>query len=173
MKKYFVLAIVLALLSLICPVFAGVAINDIDGYVGEATNIDITGQKTTFDGSTVTVLANGHKEGVTTRVSQESNLTSAALAFGTILIADTGSGVTSRSISIANGTPGQMVTIILQAATGVATLFITDDGVAHTAMTNTGWDDIAFNAANDSVTLLYLDDTYGWIIIGGNSVTIT
>jgi hypothetical protein len=31
----------------------------------------------------------------------------------------------------------------------------------------------AFDAALDSVTLLYVDDTVGWIVVGGNSVTIT
>ena len=172
MKKLF--AIVLALLFASSFAYATVAVDDIDGYVGEATNIYIEGQDVSFDGSQVTVLANGHKEGVTTNVSGETNLTSAALAYGLIILADTGSldGSDARYISLADGTAGQMVTIQLYAATA-GTLYITDDKVITSTMTKTGWDDIALGTALDSVTLLFLDDTNGWIVVGQNGATIT
>jgi hypothetical protein len=122
------------------------------------------------------VVATGHKEGVTLNVSGETNLTSAALAYGVIKLADTGAltGADTRYIALANGIKGQMVTIQLVAATA-GTLYITDDYVSSGVfpMTKTGWDDIAFDAALDSVTLLYVDDVIGWVVIGGNSVTIT
>jgi len=168
------IAVTIALLFASSFAYATVAVNDINGYVGEATNIYIEGQDTDFDGSQVTVLANGHKEGVTTNVSGETNLTSAALAYGVIILADTGSldGSNARYIALADGTPGQMVTIQLYAATA-GTLYITDDKVIASTMTKTGWDDLAFNAALDSVTLLFVDTTYGWVVIGSNSVTVT
>ncbi len=174
MKRYFVLAIVIALLSFISPVFAGVAVDDNDGYVGEATNISIQGQSVTFDGSKVTVLANGHKAGVTDNVSGESNLLAAALAYGYIRIADSGPmPATATYLNyIADGTPGQMVTIQLVLDTTGAYV-ITDDGVNPADQRNTGWDDIAFDTAGDSITLLYIDDTYGWIIVGNNGCTVT
>ena len=180
MRKFLGLAVVIALLSFVTPVYGSVAISDEyaeqERYVGEATNIKFEGQNVSSDGSQVTVLCNGHKDGVTTCVSdntKSTNLTSVELAYGVIVLADIGSldGADARYISIADGTPGQMVTIVLASATG-GTLYITDDQVGS-ADTKTGWDDIAFNAALDSVTLLYVDDTNGWIIIGGNSVTIT
>jgi len=118
----------------------------------------------------------GNKNGVTLNVSGESNLTSAALAYAVITLADHGTGVLTRQIALANGVPGQMITIVMLAYTGTFTgLYITDDGVAPGVfpMTKTGWDDICFNSALDSVTLLYVDDTIGWIIVGNNGVVIT
>jgi hypothetical protein len=73
---------------------------------------------------------------------------------------------------IADGIPGQMVTIGLVACTTGAYV-LTDDGVNTADQRNTGWDDIAFDTAGDSITLLYFDDTYGWIIIGNAGCTIT
>ena len=171
------IAVTIALLFASSFAYATVAVNDINGYVGEATNIYIEGQDTDFDGSQVTVLANGHKEGVTTNVSGETNLTSAALAYGVIAVADIGSldGSSARYIALADGTPGQMVTIYIVADSG-GTLYITDDkvnDVVFGSTTATGWDDLAFDSALDSVTLLFVDTTYGWIVIGTNSVTVT
>jgi len=166
-----ILAVLIAILSFVAPAFATVAVNDIDGYVGESTNIYIEGQDVSFDGSQVTVLANGHKEGVTTNVSLETNLTSAALNYGIILL-QAGS---AKSIALADGTPGQMITIISSVYDG-KTITITDDGVNDVVFgdtTATGWDDIAVDSAFDSITLLYLDTTYGWIIVANNGCTIT
>jgi len=168
MKKYFVLAIVIALLSFAGLATATVAIEDNDGYVGEATSIYVSGQDVIFDGSKATILANGHKKGVTTNTTDETNLTSAQLAYGVIIV----TGVTtSKSVAIANGTDGQMITFIMTEYND-ADFIITDDQVLSTSMTTTGWDDITLNLEGDRVTLLYVDDTYGWIIIGQDTVTI-
>lgn len=174
-KKYLVCAIVIALLLSVGS-FAGASVGyQKDGAdSGHASKIDFRNGLTEFDGSTVTFYANGYKDGVTTNVSGESNLTSAALAYGIILLADTGALDASddRYISLANGTAGQMISIQLVAATA-GSLYITDDKVAAGTMTNTGWDDILFDAALEQVTLLYVDDTYGWIIVGVNGATIS
>jgi len=174
MKRFIGLAVCFALLSFVGSAYGAVAVDDINGYVGEVSNIYIKGQDVTSDGSRATILANGHKEGVTTNSSSESNLVAAALAYG--VINRTGLDYTNAySTTIANGTAGQMVTIILTAVTS-GTWVITDDGVSAataTALVNTGWDDITFNAALDSVTLLYVSDVIGWVIIGQNSVTVT
>jgi len=167
MRKFIGLAVIVALLSFVGLAYGAVSVDDIDGYVGDAVHVDVVGQKTTFSGDTVQILANGHKEGVTTNVSTESNLTSAALAYGVVKV---NSG-TTRYVSIADGTPGQMITFTLATVDG-GTFVITDDYKAS-ADTKTGWDDLTFNAVLDSVTLLYVDDTYGWIVIGTNSVTVT
>jgi len=173
MKKLFCFAVVIALLLS----FTGLAVASV-GYKkdgeneGNATSIDFKNGFTTFDGSTVAFYANGYKNGVTTNVSSESNLTSAALAYGVICL----QGSTSaKYVNLASGTAGQMVTIIMTQY-NTATLYITDDKVSSTLQTatvTTGWDDIAFNAVNDQVTLLYVDDTYGWIIVGQYGVDVT
>ena len=70
-----------------------------------------------------------------------------------------------------------MVTLIMTSNNGggcVTTL--TDDGLsAATAalLYKTGWDDIVFDAVGDQVTLLYVDDTTGWIIVGQVGCAIT
>ena len=176
MRKVLGIAIVLALL-LSSVADASVGYKKDGEPMGNATYIDFRNGYTTSDGSTVSFYANGYQDGVTSNVSGESNLTSAALAYGIILIADTGAldGSNARYIALANGTPGQMLTIQLVAATA-GTLYITDDKVEDGVFgdtTATGWDDIALNAALDQVTLLYVDDTYGWIIVGQYGIAVT
>ena len=176
MKRFIGLAVIIALLSFGCSAFATVAVKEefnasSELYVGEATYLNIEGQDVSSDGSTITILANGHKDGVTTNVSTESNLTSAALAYGVIQL----QAGTAKTVSLAAGTAGQMVTIIMTTVDG-ASITISDDRVSGTlqdAVVETGWDDIVFDALLDSVTLLYADATTGWIIIGQNGVTIT
>jgi len=174
MKKLFA---ILLTISLLCTSAFGAVGYKKDGVpVASASTIDIEGGFSEFDGSTVTIYTSGMKDGVTTNASGETNLDSAALAYGVILIADMGAldASDARYIALANGTAGQVIQIQIVADTG-GTLYITDDKVSSDVltMTNTGWDDIAFNSALDSVTLLFVDTTYGWIIIGANSVTVT
>ena len=172
MKKLIVLALVMLLSA---PCFGSVGVQKDGVHSGTATDINISRGNSSFNGSTLTIFGSGYSGGVTAPVTAKVTNISGTdfLSYGVINFADHGTGVTSRSIAIANGTPGQMLTVTLAAFTGTFTLYITDDEVASTYMTKTGWDDIAFNAALDSVTLLYVDDTVGWIVIGGNSVTIT
>jgi len=169
MKKLFSVAVVIALLlSLSGMALASVGYKKDGDNEGNATSIDVRNGLTEFDGSTVTLYANGYKDGVTTNVSTESNLTSAALAYGFVKVV-IGS---SRNVSIGDGTAGQMMTFIVTTAGG-GTFTITDDYVASGAVTKTGWDDIALTELNDSVTLLYVDDTYGWVIVGQQGATVT
>ena len=175
MKKYLVLAICCVLLLSVAPLAnASVGYQKDGADQGNASKIDIRNGYSTFDGSTLTFFSNGYGDGVTTNVSGETNLTSAALAYGVIVLEDTGALDSSdnRYITLADGTAGQMVTIILEASSDGGVLTITDDYVG-TAIKNTGWDDIAFDVAGDSVTLLYVDDTYGWVVVGEYGVTVT
>lgn len=73
--------------------------------------------------------------------------------------------VTTRTLTVANGTVGQIMTIIGKAGTDTGTLTID-------ATTQDGWNTISLDSVNDWVTLLYLSGTQGWIIIGYNSITI-
>ncbi len=169
-----IFASIIALLFFMCPAFATVAVNDIDGYVGEVTNIDFEGQKVSFDGSKVTVFTNGHAEGVTINVSTESNLTSAELAFGLIRF----QAGTTKTIDIAEGTrPGQMVTLGVYDA-GV-NITIDPDSYAVPRTARTGWSKILIASPGTgslgkdyTITLLWLDDTNGWIIVGNNGCTV-
>jgi hypothetical protein len=115
------------------------------------------------------VVATGHKEGVTTNVSTESDLTSAALAFG--FIRRTQDSPTDIVVGLAAGIKGQMVTIQL-IAKAAGNYVISSTGMVSPGLT-TGWSLITFDTAGDSITLLYMDDTIGWIVSGNNGCAIT
>jgi hypothetical protein len=69
-------------------------------------------------------------------------------------------GADAEALTIANGVPGQIVHIVKVAGAGVGTLTV------DTNSKGTGWTTIAFDTVLDTATLLYVDDTYGWIILG-------
>jgi len=174
-KKLFAIVLTVALLFSASSVFASVGYKKDGVDVGAAADINIVSGLSELSGSVVNLYANGYKSGVTTNVSSESNLTSAALAYGVIqkVAPDSTADV---QVALANGTAGQMLTIIVTtAAAGAGDWIITDDGIAPGVftMTKTGWDDIAMDTANEMVTLLYLDDTYGWIIVGISGAAVT
>jgi hypothetical protein len=169
MKKFLIFAI--AFLLVVSTAYASVGVKKDGVHEGEATDINISRGSSSFDGSTVTLYGSGMRGGVTANVSTESHLTSAALAYGVI---DMRAG-SAKTIALANGVIGQMITIVLTVYDG-ATVTITDDGLSASAqalLKKTGWDDIALNSSLDSVTLLYVDDTTGWVVIANNGCTIT
>jgi len=174
MKKLIGIAVVIALLSFVACAEASVGYRKDGAYQGAVADINIDGFAEQ-DGRVLTIFANGARSGVTAVVTGKvTDMTGDDfLSYGVIQFADHGTGVISRSIALADGEPGQILTVMLTASTGTFTLYITDDQVASGYMTKTGWDDIALGTALDSVTLLYLDDVVGWIIIGGNGHTVT
>ena len=67
--------------------------------------------------------------------------------------------------SLADGTKGQILKIYIVSRAGSGTYVLTP-------ATATGFSTLTFDAAAEEATLLYVDDTVGWIIIGSNGVTI-
>ncbi len=67
-------------------------------------------------------------------------------------------GADAEALTLANGRPGQLLKIVL----------VTDGGGdgTLTPTTSLGWATIVFADAGDSATLLYVNDTVGWIVIG-------
>ena len=174
MKKLIGLAVVVALLSFVACADASVGYRKDGVYQGAVADINIDGFAEQ-DGRVMTIFANGARSGVTDVVTGKvTNMTGDDfLSYGVISFDDHGSGIISRQIALADGEPGQILTVQLDASTGTFTLYITDDGVASGYMTKTGWDDVALGTALDSVTFLYVDDTVGWIIIGGYGHIVT
>ena len=120
----------------------------------------------------MTLLYTGaNRGGVSTMVSGISHLASVNLAFGIILLDST-----NRTFAIAAGETGQEITLV--STSGALKTLVLDlrsavVGTAY-AVNHTGWSSVAFGtAAGSSVTLVWLDDTRGWIITGANDVTIT
>lgn len=63
----------------------------------------------------------------------------------------------AEALTLANGVPGQRITITLGTDGGDGTL---------TPATCTGFATIVFADAKDTATLEYIDDTIGWVLIG-------
>lgn len=64
-----------------------------------------------------------------------------------------------------NGYKGQVITFLVTALISGGTWIITPD-------TKTGFSKVTFDAVGDSLSLLYLDDTSGWIVLANNSVVV-
>ena len=116
-----------------------------------------------------TIFASGHDNGATTMASQASNIDAAHVAFG--LVQKTMDDPSDQTHTIADGVPGQEITLTL-IAKAAGNWVISEGGAASGAITNTGWASITLDTALDSITLLWLDDTRGWIITGNNGCTI-
>lgn len=71
-------------------------------------------------------------------------------------------GADAEALTLANGSPGQLLTIVLGTDGG-------GDGTL-TPTTCTGFASIVFADASDQVTLQYLNDTLGWVIVGAAGV---
>lgn len=71
-----------------------------------------------------------------------------------------------ESLTLANGTPGQHITISLVSDGGDGTL---------TPATSTGWATVVFAVVGDTIHVEYIDDTVGWILHGawGTAVALT
>ena len=136
------------------------------GHHHDGTDSRYLGETTTNPIFATNVTAAGFKQGVTTNVSTESTLTSAALGYGVIsLLVDLG-----KTIGLDDGTPGQMVTIICTTRT-------TENAViSKTAFPVTthsyGWTTITFDTQGDWCTLLFLDTTNGWVVVYNSGCTI-
>src|SRR3990167_8283957 len=143
MKK--ILFILLCLLVSFTNVFAAVAIYENGTYKGEATAIDIAA------GQGTSTFTNGEKANIPISTN--------------ILATGVYNANVKRTLTLPNGTAGQTLTILIQNSSAPAT-------VTLTATTKTGWDTATLDSPNDTITLLFIDTTYGWVVVGENGVTI-
>ena len=72
-------------------------------------------------------------------------------------------GADAEALTLANGTPGQLLVINLTTDGG-------GDGTL-TPTTKTGFTTIVFADAGDQAVLLYIDDTIGWILLAYKGLT--
>ena len=137
-----------------------------DGHNHDGTNARSLGTSTENPTFATNVVAAGFKEGVTVNVSTESTLTSAALAYGYITM-QAGS---AKTIGLDDGVPGQMITIACSVYDG-GDVVISETAFPLTTL-GYGWDTITFNTQGDFCTLLWIDDTNGWIVVYNSGCTI-
>ncbi len=111
------------------------------------------------------LLANGREDGGSlTLQSSSTTIGSTQLAYTVILKRVGGAGGLDEAgigTALANGTPGQTIHLI--------EIFQQSGGSWDiTPVTKTGFTTITLNAVGEYATLLYVDDTLGWIIVGTN-----
>jgi len=109
---------------------------------------------------------NTGQEGWTPWVPQLSSTTVAADVLTipvTHAVVNKTTGVDAEALTLANGRRGQILHLLLGTDGG-------GDGTL-TPVTATGWATIVFADAGDRATLLYVDDTVGWVILGLTGVS--
>lgn len=74
--------------------------------------------------------------------------------------------ITTRTLTFANGYPGQLLALVAEPTSDTGTLTID-------ATTQLGWSSLTMDTVADTVSLLYVDDTIGWVIQAAQGVTIT
>lgn len=167
MRKQIVLA-AMFLLIFASSSFAGVGIKLNGVTKGTVTDINFAGNVSfgssgTFDGSTLSfpiVLAGTANGGSTTMADTDT-----AVSTSYALVRKAISSTVGLIGTLANGTPGQFLTINITARASSGTFILQPT-------TKTGFYQLTFDAIGDQVTLLYVSDTIGWIIIGNVSVTV-
>jgi len=157
MKRYILMLLILLLA--ISPAFAAVGYKNSGSDAGQITDLDIYGGSPTFDGRTLKLNIAGPNAGGEGAVA--SGVWVIPVSYSTVIIAAS-DGDTGHAMTLANGTKGQILNISLAARTGSETFVITPATV-------TGYATITLDAALEYVTLLYVDDTIGWIILGANA----
>jgi hypothetical protein len=125
---------------------------DIYAAVGASNEVQVQNQ----DGTILTSIG-------------QSNVGTVTVAADVLVIPTTKSivqkttGADAEALTLANGYPGQVLNINL----------VTDGGGdgTLTPATATGWATVVFADAGDAITVKYIDDTVGWIIIGAYGLT--
>jgi hypothetical protein len=147
--------------------FASVAIRKDGVSEGVATTLDFTsdGSGYSTDGSTYNMpinldfLATGVNKGdATTLPTTAADAQTPSYRIARVWI-------TTRTLTFANGYPGQLLTLVAEPNSDTGTLTID-------ATTQFGWSSISMDTVGDTVTLLYVDDTLGWTVAAAQGVTI-
>jgi trimeric autotransporter adhesin len=133
-----------------------------NGFVGAVTgNItgDVTGNVTGNVAGNVTGNVTGDLTGRTFgTVTALSGAGAVPVTSSTVRLTTTG----ANALTLANGTNGQLLTIVMVVDGGDGTL---------TPTTKTGYTTITFNDAGDAVTLQYFT-TLGWMIVSNYGTTV-
>ena len=167
MKKILALWLVL-LLAFASPSLASVGIK-VDGTLkSTATDLNFKSAGTTIssDGSTATFnlqLFGGGSSGGTSMVTSDTAV-STSYSYIRKAIASNTSSPSYSAGTLADGYPGQMLTIHITIVTASGTFVLTPT-------TKTGFDALTFDAAKDEATLLFVNTTTGWILVSQTSVT--
>ena len=180
-KKLFM---VLALMALTAPAFASVGVKVNGILAGEATDINVvcnsgvntTGTNISPDGSTFNIGCNPNlaesgfaNAGYVSLASTSATISPSYTYIFKVL--DTDQNTLFTTGTLVNGTPGQMLTITANGYTPNAAG--TNASYKLSFTTSTTLLSVTFTKTGDSVTLVYLDDTNGWVLQSSTNVGLT
>lgn len=162
MRKLFLLLIMC--LALAGPSFAAVGVQQDGTLITTATDLDfsqngyVASRTSSVLGLPSTVVG-VDDAGYTSITQSTDNISSVAFSF---IYKDI--PTTNRTGSLPDGNPGMILTVMAA----------TDYGGSWMLMgsTKTGWAGLLFDDIYDSATLLYVDDSIGWVVIASNGLTI-
>lgn len=170
--KRILLSVVMLSFFIAQNAFAAVGIK-VDGVsAGDATTLNLKthGGTVLNDGSDWTVptiganmIAAGVANGGAT--SMTTSTLAVPIGYGYIRKAISSDPAFSAG-TMANGTPGQLLTLHITERQGSGTFVLTPT-------TKTGFASITFDAVGEIATFWYVDDTTGWVLFGNTNATIT
>ena len=166
MVRYIAAFLAALLLALSPSAYAGVAVTKDGVPFVEATSIDFTGIGSTLttDGSKAAfnlILAGAANGGATSMTTTDTAVSVSYSYVKKALGIQVGLAGT-----LADGKPGQLLTIAITERAGSGTFILTPT-------TKTGFASLTFDAVGDSVTLLFVNSTVGWVVISNTSTTVT
>ena len=175
-KKLFM---VLALMALTAPAFASVgfkvngvpagAATDLNVVCGSGVNTSVTTDGSTYNiGCSPNLAESGFANAGYVSLASTGATISPSYTY-VLKVLDTDGNAAFTAGNLANGTPGQMLTI-------TAIGFSPGGGggtYTLTPTTSLTLKNVVFTARGDSVTLVYLDDTNGWIKQSGYGTGLT
>lgn len=187
MRKLFSLLIVLAILFSVSLAYADVGCK-VNGDSTKCVNF-LTIDFKAATGSTIftqtglvraipvlssTMFATGVANGGATSIA--STVNAIPVGFGFVrIVATSNSDAAFTAKTLANGTPGQYLTIYMAGLSPTGA--VTGGNATITPTTSTGFNSIKMSAVNDVITLHFMDTTIGWTIVtwtpaASNSITI-
>lgn len=131
-----------------------------------STNVDCT-----ITGGKAVVSMSGNvlnkTDATLTLASSSTIITGTNVPFALIRKSIGGNGADNSGVGteLANGTEGAVLIIQADSVASGGSWVVTPD-------TKTGFDSLTFDAAKERATLMYVDDTIGWIIISVDGTTV-
>lgn len=170
MKKMIYFLMALMFFACASPSFASVGIKVDNTVKGAATDLKFYGGNSVKspiagDGTFNLIVAGTGTSGAISMTTDQTDV----LPGYTLVRKAIASNTSSPSYStghLANGTPGQHLTIFITVKVDSGTFVLSPD-------TKTGFQSITFDAVGDMATLLYVDDTTGWVLVSHTAVTVT
>ena len=169
MRKSAILFALILLAWFASPSFAAVGIQVGNTLQGTATDIRFasnSGGQITNDGSVWTfnvLLAGIGNSGATSMTTADLAI---PLAYGFVKKAIEQTDTAFIAGTLADGVPGQMLTLYITAQHGSQVYTVTP-------ATSSQFVTIGFDAVGETATFLYIDDTEGWVVWSYTGATVT